>query len=168
MAEEKAAESTGSQRDIKKLLGFVFIAINLCGLGLGSFLVYSTTLGHHTEALKEEQAKQEIEEFEKSLRDEPVLFTLDSFNTNLDGVPRRLIRMEVALEMLDEEGFEEVVGLGPQARDAIVRIINSKTYSDLESVQGKLYLKSQIASELNGFLAQGVVKNVYFSDFVVQ
>lgn len=163
---ETTAQPKG--RDLKKLMGFVFIALNVCALGLGSFLVYSATLGHHAAVLKEEQAKLEVEEFEKSLRDDPVLFTLDSFNTNLDGVPRRLIRLEVALEMLDEEGFEEVVGLGPQARDAVVRIINSKSYADLDSVQGKLHLKSQIASELNDILAQGVVKNVYFSNFVVQ
>jgi flagellar protein FliL len=138
------------------------------GLGVGTFLVYSSTLGHESSVLLEKQAQKELTEFEASLRTEPVLFTLKQFNTNLDGVPRRLVRMEVSLEMLDEEGFEEVVGLGPQARDAIVRVINSKSYSDIETVQGKLQLKTQIAAELNDFLQAGVVKNVYFSDFVVQ
>lgn len=161
-------QSTEKKRDLSKLLGFAFIGLNLVGLGLGSFLVYSATLGHEAPVLKEEQALKELKEFEESLRGEPVLYTLKEFNTNLDGVPRRLIRMEVSLEMLDEEGFEEVVSLGPQARDAIVRVINAKTYGDLETVQGKLQLKTQIASELNGFLKAGIVKNVYFSDFVVQ
>lgn len=167
VAEEKA-EGSGKKKDLGKLLGFAFIGINLVGLGVGVFLVYGATLGHHESVLREEQAQKEMEKFEESLRDEPVLFSLKQFNTNLDGVPRRLIRMEVSLEMLDEEGFEEVVGLGPQARDAIVRVINAKSYADVETVQGKLQLKSQIASELNGFLTTGVVKNVYFSDFVVQ
>ncbi|MAV90363.1 MAG: flagellar protein FliL [Bdellovibrionaceae bacterium] len=165
---EAQAEGSGKKRDFGKILGFAFIGINLVGLGLGCFLVYSSTLGHHAAVLREEEAQKEMEKFEETLRDEPVLFSLKQFNTNLDGVPRRLIRMEVSLEMLDEEGFEEVVGLGPQARDAIVRVINAKTYADVESVQGKLQLKSQIAAELNGFLKSGVVKNVYFSDFVVQ
>ncbi len=167
MAEDQAQEG-GKKRDLGKILGFAFIGLNLVGLGFGSFLVYSATLGHETPSLKDEQAMIEVAEFEKSLRGDPVLFTLKEFNTNLDGVPRRLIRMAVSLEMLDEEGFEEVVGLGPQTRDAIVRVINSKTYSDLETVQGKLQLKTQIAAELNDFLKVGVVKDVYFSDFVVQ
>lgn len=165
---EAQAEGTGKKRDMGKLLGFVFIGVNLIGLGFGMFLVYSSTLGSTQAVLREEEAQKELEQFEASLRDEPVLYTLKQFNTNLDGVPRRLIRMEVSLEMLDEEGFEEVVGLGPQARDAIVRVINAKTYNDIETVQGKLQLKTQIAAELNGFLKTGVVKNVYFSDFVVQ
>ena len=162
------AEGTGKKRDMGKLLGFVFIGINIIGLGFGMFLVYSSTLGSTQAALREEEAQKELEKFEATLRDEPVLYTLKQFNTNLNGVPRRLIRMEVSLEMLDEEGFEEVVGLGPQARDAIVRVINAKTYNDIETVQGKLQLKTQIAAELNEFLKSGVVKNVYFSDFVVQ
>lgn len=167
MAEDQS-QGSEKKRDLGKLLGFAFIGINLMGLGLGSFLVYSATLGYQTPSLKEDQAQKELMEFEESLRGEPVLYTLKEFNTNLNGIPRRLIRMEVSLEMLDEEGFEEVVSLGPQARDAIVRVINSKTYGDLETVQGKLQLKTQIASELNGFLKAGVVKDVYFSDFVVQ
>lgn len=167
MAEEQNQDA-GQKKDLSKILGFAFIGLNLVGLGLGCFLVYTATLGHEVAALTEDQAQKELKAFEESLRDEPVLYTLKEFNTNLDGVPRRLIRLEVSLEMLDEEGFEEVISLGPQARDAIVRVINSKSYSDLETVQGKLQLKSQIASELNGFLKDGVVKNVYFSDFVVQ
>jgi flagellar FliL protein len=156
------------KRDLGKLLGFVFIGLNLCGLGVGSFLVYSATLGHHEAVLREADAQKELKQFEDSLQAAPVLYTMKPISTNLDGVPRRLIRMEVSLEMLDKEGFEEVVGLGPEARDAIVRVINGKSFTDLESVQGKLQLKTQIASALNGFLKSGVVKNVYFSDFVVQ
>jgi flagellar FliL protein len=90
------------------------------------------------------------------------------FNTNLDGVPRRLIRVELSLEMMDEEGYEEVIGIVPQARDSIMRILNSKTFSDIESVQGKLHLKNQVVADLNASLRKGVVKNVYFNELVVQ
>ncbi|MNU01437.1 flagellar basal body-associated protein FliL [compost metagenome] len=55
-----------------------------------------------------------------------------------------------------------------KARDQIVRILNDKNFSDLESIQGKLFLKDKIASEVNQLLRKGVVKDVFFSDFVVQ
>jgi flagellar FliL protein len=90
------------------------------------------------------------------------------FNTNLDGVPRRLVRVELSLEMMDEEGYEEVIGIVPQARDSIMRILNSKSFSDIESVQGKLHLKNQVVADLNASLHKGVVKNVYFNELVVQ
>ena len=61
-----------------------------------------------------------------------------------------------------------MISLGAEARDAIVRILNTTVYTEVETVQGKLHLKNRIISQLNGFLDKGVVRNVYFSDFVVQ
>jgi flagellar FliL protein len=49
-----------------------------------------------------------------------------------------------------------------------MRILNGKTFEDVETVQGKLHLKNQIVAQLNSELKKGVVKNVYFSELVVQ
>lgn len=144
------------------------MAINLIVLGIGSYLVYMSTLGFTPKSLSNEQAAREIAAFEETLRGDPVLYGMAPFNTNLDGVPRRLIRLELSLEMMDDEGYEEVIGITPQARDSIMRILNGKTFTDVETVQGKLQLKNQIVGELNGSLKKGVVKNVYFSELVVQ
>ena len=166
MADEQPA--TAAPRDSGKLLGFLFAGINFAGLGVGVFLVYSSTLGVKTPETTESEAKVEVQKFEESLRGEPVMYKMDTFNTNLDGTPRRLIRAEINLEMLDEEGFEEVITLAPQARDSVTRILNSKSFGDVESVQGKLHLKNQIIGELNAMLDKGSIKNVYFTEFVVQ
>ncbi|MNL31404.1 flagellar basal body-associated protein FliL [compost metagenome] len=100
----------------------------------------------------------------------PLIYTMDKFTVNLEGEPKRTIRLEVNLQLLGAEGFEEV--MEPEnrakARDQIVRILNDKNFSDLESIQGKLFLKDKIASEVNHLLKKGVVKDVFFSDFVVQ
>jgi flagellar FliL protein len=144
------------------------MAVNLAVLGTGSYLVYVSTLGVEQASLSNEKAERDLASFEESLRGDPVLYTMAPFNTNLDGVPRRLIRVELSLEMMDEEGYEEVIGIVPQARDSIMRILNSKTFSDIESVQGKLHLKNQVVADLNASLRKGVVKNVYFNELVVQ
>ena len=156
------------KRDLKKIFAFVFMGLNLAGLGLGSYLVYSATLGAQSKSLSNLQAERELASFEETLRGDPVLYTMSAFNTNLDGVPRRLIRLDLSLEMMDEEGYEEVIGIVPQARDSIVRILNAKSFDDVETVQGKLHLKNQIVAELNASLNKGVVKNVYFNELVVQ
>lgn len=155
-------------RDWKKILTYAFMAINLIVLGVGTYLVYMSTLGFKLKSLSDEQAKREIAAFEETLRGEPVLYSMAPFNTNLEGVPRRLIRLELSLEMMDDEGYEEVIGITPKARDSIMRILNGKTFTDVETVQGKLHLKNQIVAELNNSLKKGVVKNVYFSELVVQ
>jgi len=166
MADAQPTQS--APRNTQKLLGFIFAGLNIAVLGAGVYLVYSSTLGVSTPVTTEKDAKIEVKKFEESLRGDPVLYTMEPFNTVLDGVPRRMVRMQVNLEMLDQEGFEEVINKNAQARDSINRILNSKSFGDVESVQGKLGLKNQIIGDLNAFLDKGVVKNVYFSEFVVQ
>lgn len=162
------AEESKSPRDFKKILTFAFIAVNLIVLNLGAYLVYLSTLGVVNKSTSNQQAERELASFEQSLRGDPVLYTMAPFNTNLDGIPRRLIRVELSLEMMDEEGYEEVIGMAPQARDSIMRILATKSFNELETVQGKLHLKNQIVATLNAALDRGVVKNVYFSEMVVQ
>ena len=53
------------------------------------------------------------------------------------------IRIEIrTFEMLDKEGFEEIVRNSPRARDEIVRILNRVSFDDIETIQGKLSLKA--------------------------
>lgn len=167
MAEEKQEEAK-PKKDLGGLLLYAFIGVNMVVLFGGAYLVYANTLAYHPPSYDEEMAKREVASFEESLRGEPVLYHLDTVSTNLDGFPRRLIRMDMTLEMLDDEGFEEIMKSGALARDAVIRVLNSKNYNDVASVQGKLQLKNQIITQLNDLLKVGVVKNVYFKDFVVQ
>lgn len=150
------------------LLGLIVVVLNLVASGGGVYLVYMSTLGYVPPQVREAELNKELEEFREQLLTDAVLYTMDMFNTNLDGVPRRLIRLQLALEMLDQEGFEEVIGLGAQARDQIVRVLNKRQFHQINTVQGKLHLKDDIIASLNTVLTNGVVKNVYFTDFLVQ
>jgi flagellar protein FliL len=169
MAEAASAQQAAKpKRDFKKILTLLFAVLNISVLGGGAYLVYVSTLGVENKKLSNEQAERNLASFEDSLRGNPVLYTMSPFNTNLEGVPRRLIRLDLSLEMMDEEGYEEVIGISPHARDSIMRILNGKSFTDVETVQGKLHLKNQIISDLNQSLKKGVVKNVYFNELVVQ
>ncbi len=41
----------------------------------------------------------------------PMVYTMDKFTVNLGGEPKRTIRLEINLQMLGKEGFEEVMEL---------------------------------------------------------
>lgn len=168
MADATPNSEVKPKKDTGKLFTMAFAGANLVGLGVGAFLVFSSTVGHSPKVERNDEILRQIATFEEGLRKEPVVMAMPEINTNLAGMPRRLVRVEMSLEMLDEEGFEEVVRLGPGARDAIVRLLNAKAFDELESVQGKLHFKNQIITAVNAYLSKGVVKNVYFSDFVVQ
>ena len=170
MAEEKAAAGeAGALSKVSKLMMPLFVVLNFTVLGVGSFMTYKATLGWIRPSVREPAAIEQLkEERETEGVRESVLYTMPTFTVNLEGQPRRIIRVSLTLEMLDKDGFEEVVRNSPAARDSIVRILNSKTYDDIETIQGKLFLKDQIAVTLNKSLEEGVVKDVYFGDFLVQ
>ena len=170
------------------ILQGVFALINLSIVGGGAYLVYASTLGWQSPKMTEKSLRAErapasvapaaVEAAEghapvAGAVDDipaPFLHKLDKFTVNLNGEPKRVIRLEVSLEMLNEESYEEVMDITrvPKIRDRVVTILNDKSFPDLESIQGKLFLKDRITSEVNGILDKGVVKDVYFSEFVVQ
>ncbi|NBW99779.1 flagellar protein FliL [bacterium] len=175
MAEEKKAEQSKKPLNVKLIMMIAFVIVNIGVTGYGAFLVYSSTLGWTSPAITESQIveeKKKLKEMMSSPDQEggPLVYTLDKFTVNLSGEPQRSIQIEVNLEMLSKEGFEEIIDQENRARtrDRIVRILNDKTFSELETIQGKLFLKDKIASEVNSILDRGVVKDVYFTAFVVQ
>jgi flagellar FliL protein len=140
-------------------------------MGGGAYLVYASTMGWENPKITEEDASRELASVSSGEAElAPMVYTMDKFTVNLGGEPKRTIRLEVNLQMLGKDGFEEV--MEPEnrakARDKIVRVLNDQVFNDLESIQGKLFLKDKIAMEVNGILHKGVVKDVFFSDFVVQ
>lgn len=180
MAEESKEKKADGQGEKKKLpVGMIlqvsFAILNLGVSGLGAYWVYMATLGWNPPSITENQLAQEkAKETELTAEEEekagPLIYTMDKFTVNLAGEPKRAIRIEVNLELLGKDGFEEVINTDnrAKARDRIVRILNDRSFSELESIQGKLFLKDRIATELNGILDKGVVKDVYFSEFIVQ
>jgi flagellar FliL protein len=164
---EAAAEGQG--RDLKKIITFAFVALNVVGVAVGAYLVYTATIGYVPPVRTIQELNAELEKLKKELTAEPkVLYSMDTFNTNLNGLPRKFIRMEMSIEMYDQRGFEEIISKEVKARDSVMRIVNAKQLEDIDSVQGKLQLKTEIVAKLNDLLDHGVVKGVYFTKFQVQ
>ena len=173
MADDKkdkgeTAKPKQNPAQIKKMLMIAFAAVNLLAMGVGLLSIYSTTVGEEIQVVTEEQEEKNMHEAAEKRDEIPPIYTLPKLIVNLDGLPKRLLRTEISVEMLDEEGFEEVVSLGAQARDAILRLLSSKRYDELNTVQGKLFLKDQVATTLNRSMKKGVVKDIYFSEFIMQ
>lgn len=170
MSESKAQAPAAPKRNMGMILQVVFAVLNLSVMGGGAYMVYASTIGWESPKITEESAERELASTLDEVDVAPLVYTMEKFTANLDGAPKRTIRLEVNLQMLGKEGFEEV--MEPEnrakARDRILRLLNEKNFADLDSIQGKLFLKDKIAGEVNGILHRGVVKDVFFSDFVVQ
>lgn len=170
MSEAQQQAAPPKPKNTGMLLQIVFAVVNLVVMGGGAYMVYASTMGWESPKITEEQMERELASTESAADVGPLVYTMDKFTVNLGGEPKRTIRLEVNLQMLGKDGFEEV--MEPEnrakARDKIVRLLNEEAFGNLESIQGKLFLKDKIAMEVNGILHKGVVKDVYFSDFVVQ
>lgn len=172
MAEKDTDKKEGkeSKFPLQKVLTATFVILNLGVMGFGTYLVYSSTLGWELQKITEESIKIDPSFTFKEENMVPYVYTMDKFTVNLEGEPRRTIRLEVNLNMLGRDDFEEVMSTHNRARvrDRIVSLLNEKNFTELESIQGKLFLKDKIAMEVNTILNKGVVKDVFFTDFVVQ
>ncbi len=170
MAEQQAAAAPESKKNKGLIFQIMFAVLNLVVMGGGVFMVYSSTIGWENPKITDEQLMRTMASTVSEAEVGPLVYTMDKFTVNLGGEMQKTIRLEVNLQMLGKEGFEEV--MEPEnrakARDRIVRILNEESFDGLESIQGKLFLKDKIAQEVNEILHKGVVKDVYFSDFVVQ
>lgn len=169
MSEAQAAAAK-PKKNLGGMLRMMFAVVNLAVMGGSAYLIYVSTIGWVPPEITEDMAKRDVASLKSQYEFTPLIYTLDKFTVNLEGEPKRTIRLEVNLQMLGAEGFEEVMGPENKARvrDGIVRILNEKKFAELDSIQGKLFLKDKIASEVNSLLRQGIVKDVFFSDFVVQ
>ena len=119
MAEEDKEEKP--KIDVKKLMAIVFVVLNVVVVGGGAYLVYAGTLGYKTAKASNDELMEKLKEYRKSVEAPSILYSMDTYNTNLDGLPRRFVRVEMSVEMYDKEGFEELVTLGGQSRDAICK-----------------------------------------------
>ena len=167
MADEEK-EAGEEKKDRSGLFKLLFMVVNFAVVGGGAALTYFNTIGYQAPVINEFTEEAKLQEMRLYMEQNPIVYTMEPFTVNLNGRPKRTIRMEMSIEMLSEEGFEELIREGGKARDEIVNILNTKRFEDLESIQGKLFLKDQIARRVNTYLDKGVVKDIYFSDFVVQ
>lgn len=103
-------------------------------------------------------------------RGEGVLAGLDEMVVTLrdSGPSPDFVRINVNLEVADKKVADLVTRRMPQLRDIVILTISDKTARDLGTLEGKLALKSEIMEKVGESLPEGSLRNVYFSDLVVQ
>lgn len=161
-------EKPGFKEKLPKILKGLALLANFGVMLGGLYVVYYVKIGYQRPVMNEETETAAHQEKQGLLAEQPVLYSFEPFTVNLRGRPRKIVQASIQLEMLNEQGYEEAVNVNPVARDKIVRIFNAKSFEDIESIQGKLFLKDQILTTMNQILKTGSVKEVYFSEFIVQ
>ena len=98
-----------------------------------------------------------------------VMVPLEPFMVNLARTKgSRILKVTVTLELNNPAVQPEVEDNRQKIMDSILVLLSSKTFEDVYSIQGKFKLKDEITTRVNRFLAMGHVKEVYFSEFLIQ
>lgn len=153
----------------KKIIIIVLLVTLLLfgGIGAGFYFMW-TKLSD----LKEEGGKSAAETEEAAEPAAPAMgpvYALDTFVVNLADVNHSYyLKITLSLELSDEAVRDEMDLRLPQIRDLILTRLPTKKSADLNSVPGKQALRDELIAAINERLQTGEVRNIYFTDFVIQ
>ena len=100
-----------------------------------------------------------------------IICPLESFIVNLadkSGLGKRYLKTTIELEVDDEKGQLRLQAYKSQLRDTILLLLTSQSFNDISSIEGKLDLKQALLTRINQTLGSGMVRRLYFTEFVVQ
>ena len=166
MAEENQEQQEEQGRSGKKKLIILLVLLLLIGGG-GGFAAYKFFL-----APKDKEEKDKSEEIIKETQNVEqigIMYDLGNFVVNLaDKDADRYLKINIVLEIENEQVKMELEKRLPQIKDAITTLLITKTSEDLKTAEGMELLKEEIIKRVNALLPLGGVKNVYFTEFVIQ
>jgi flagellar FliL protein len=97
------------------------------------------------------------------------IYPMETFIVNLlDPHGKRFLKARLSLELDNELAIAEVERRLPQFRDSILTMLASKMYKDIIQLEGKYQLRAEMMMMLNRYLNSGKIKNIYFTEFIIQ
>ncbi len=154
---DEGEEKKPKQSSMMKIVIIVLALLILAGGGAFAYFQFFAT--EHSEKEKPE----EVEEIDPR----ELIFPLDPFVVNLGG-PSNFLKLTIQLEMTNPEDKQYLEGRLAPIRDSIVILLSSKTAKSVASAEGKLQLKDDINVRINQSLGKDLIRNVYFTEFVMQ
>ena len=176
MAEEKKEEGEEPKKGKKKLVIILAAVVLLGGGGVGAFLAMGKSSkteeagaeGGHGEAGAEGghgEAGAEGEGGPVVLP--PAVLPLETFIVNLQ-VKGSFLRTTIQLEFAEPELPHTIESDVPKIKDTIIRILSSKSSSELLTTEGKEKMRSEIRDGVNEVLGSEDVTQVFFTEFIIQ
>ena len=97
------------------------------------------------------------------------MFDMDPFVVNLNEAGgKRYLKSKVEIEYVGDNVRLELANRLPQLRDVILLHLSSKSLDEIRSVDGKIELKNALIKRINQVMKQGKIRNLYFTQFVIQ
>lgn len=163
MAKEKETQETKTKSKNKIfLIGLPLLLLLIIGGGAGAyFLGVFNTPNKDSTGMPESEVKKK--------RELGPLVEMEDFVVNImHKDSTRFLKVGITLEVEDTKSSEAVTKRMPQITDAVLLHVGNKRFDQIKDLQGKMQLKADLLTRIQGLAGQGEVVNLFFTDFVVQ
>lgn len=167
-AEGEGAEGEGAPKKGKKKLIIIIAAVLLILIIVGALFGLGVIGGKGAEekAKEEEAAKAAAE----AAIEKPVYYELPEFLVNLSTATGRVsfLKMSVTLELKDQTAIALMDANKPRVLDTFNTYLRELRATDVQGSAGIYRLRDELLTRLNGTVGEGVVKDILFSEIIVQ
>lgn len=166
MADEKEnVEGEGQEAPKKKskLLFFIILGVVILLLGGGGFFAYTKFLAP--------KPAVETETAEKAEPQSPIgeMFALEPFVVNLaDPQGKRYLKLKIEIELESPLAVEKATKVAPKLRDMVIMMLTSLSFEEVMTPEGKIRIRDELLERFNQIMRPDRIKNIYFTEFVVQ
>lgn len=168
MADQPTAQDPAANGDTQKkskLVPLLLLIIALLVVGGGGFIAYSKLMT--PKAVPEESKQPEAKKNPPDTIGD--MFPLDPFTVNLaDPKGKRYIKIKIELELDTPGAKERLEKASPKIRDTVIVMLTSLSFEDVMTPEGKIRIRDELLVRFNQILKPERLKNIYFTEFLVQ
>lgn len=165
MAAEKEAPVTEQAPNKKSKMGFfIILGVGILVLGGGGFFAYTKFLAHKPAV--EEVAGQEAKGAAPVIGE---MLVMEPFVVNLaDPKGKRYLKVKIELELESKEAVDKATKVSPKLRDMVIMMLTSLGFEEVMTPEGKIRVRDELLERFNEIMRPDHIRNIYFTEFVVQ
>ena len=149
-------------------------------LGAAGFLYYSKFLYKKPEITEGQERTQLIQnkgQIARRIQSEEFLYNIPPLTLNIRGEPlpsevagfrNHYATMSITLRMKTAQGKEPLEEIKPVLMDRLIQLFGTKSFQELNQVQGRYLVRAEIADMINSLLGETIVMDVYFTEFIIR
>lgn len=166
MAAENEPTATAEPPKKKSgMLMFVILGVVILIIGGGGFFAY-------TKFFAQKPAAGEAAEKEEKKEAAPVIgemLVMEPFVVNLaDPKGKRYLKVRIELELEHKESVDKATKATPKLRDMVIMMLTSLDFEEVMTPEGKIRVRDELLERFNEIMRPDHIKNIYFTEFVVQ
>ncbi len=167
MVDEPEVQADGEAPPKKKSKLLFFIILSLCVLllGGGGFFAYVKFIAPPPNPAVNATAGDPAPPADTVGE----ILALEPFVVNLaDPKGKRYLKVQIKLEVETAEALARTEKAAPKLRDLVIIMLTSLTFEEVMTPEGKIRIRDELLERFNQVMRPDRVKNIYFTEFVVQ